>query len=548
MSASSKKKLRSEQENGKLTERQIAEQKEAKKLKLYTTAFVVVLVALLVVALTVGISQTVKNSGIREKNTVAMTLENTDGTAIEVNSDAMAYHFIDYIQQYANQNSYFLAYMLDTTKPLDEQIYNDETGETWADFFVDGASSSARSVYALCAAAEAAGHTLTETEQASIDSVSNNMQLYSQLYGFSSADAYLKAMYGNGASLESYVEYVTKTTLANSYYTAYGNSLSFDDAALRAAEADNFHEFSSFNYNSYYMATSQFRQGGTENEDGTVTYSDEENAAAEEAIIAAAKELTESEEITTLGQLDLAISALSINAEAENPVNSTAYEDQPYANIDADVAAWLADNRTEGDIGAIPRKTTDAETGEETITGYYIVYFTSINDNAFPLVNVRHLLVSFEGGTTDENGSTVYSDDEKAAAKAKAEELLAQWEAGDKTEESFAALANEHSTDTGSNTNGGLYENVYPGQMVEPFENWCFDSRKAGETGIVETTYGYHIMFFSGNSEQTYRDFMITNKLTNTEMDLWFTALVEAYTIKEGNEKYLPKDFVLSNG
>ena len=40
MSASSKKKLRNQQDSAKLTERQLAEQKEAKKLKVYTTAFV----------------------------------------------------------------------------------------------------------------------------------------------------------------------------------------------------------------------------------------------------------------------------------------------------------------------------------------------------------------------------------------------------------------------------------------------------------------------------------------------------------------------------
>ena len=56
MSASSKKKLRNSQDGSKLTERQVAEQKEAKKLKLYTAAFVTVLVVMVVVALAVGIS------------------------------------------------------------------------------------------------------------------------------------------------------------------------------------------------------------------------------------------------------------------------------------------------------------------------------------------------------------------------------------------------------------------------------------------------------------------------------------------------------------
>ena len=39
MSASSNKKLRTEQDTSKLTERQIAEQQEAKKVKMYTIAF-----------------------------------------------------------------------------------------------------------------------------------------------------------------------------------------------------------------------------------------------------------------------------------------------------------------------------------------------------------------------------------------------------------------------------------------------------------------------------------------------------------------------------
>ena len=60
---------------------------------------------------------------------------------------------------------------------------------------------------------------------------------------------------------------------------------------------------------------------------------------------------------------------------------------------------------------------------------------------------------------------------EKEAAKQKAEEILDEWMSGDATEDSFAALANEKSDD-GNGTTGGLYENVYPGQMVSSFNDW----------------------------------------------------------------------------
>lgn len=113
------------------------------------------------------------------------------------------------------------------------------------------------------------------------------------------------------------------------------------------------------------------------------------------------------------------------------------------------------------------------------------------------LIDVRHILVIPEGGTTDENNQTVYSDDAWAACLAKAEEILKQWKAGDATEDSFAALATEKTEDPGSQSTGGLYQYVYKGQMVPAFNDWCFDeSRRFGDTGIVKTNYGYHIMFF----------------------------------------------------
>ena len=93
---------------------------------------------------------------------------------------------------------------------------------------------------------------------------------------------------------------------------------------------------------------------------------------------------------------------------------------------------------------------------------------------------------------------TPYSEEEWQTAYAEAERILNEWKAGEATEESFAELANTYSTDPGSNTTGGLYTDVnIDASYVESFENWAIDaSRKTGDTGIVETEYGYHIMYF----------------------------------------------------
>lgn len=115
------------------------------------------------------------------------------------------------------------------------------------------------------------------------------------------------------------------------------------------------------------------------------------------------------------------------------------------------------------------------------------------------LSNVRHILISPEGGTTnEETGETTYSDEEWAAAKSQAESLLEQWKAGEATEESFAALVAENTDDGGSASTGGLYEGIAPGSnYVEEFLAWAVDmNRQPGDTDIVETQFGYHIMYF----------------------------------------------------
>lgn len=140
---------------------------------------------------------------------------------------------------------------------------------------------------------------------------------------------------------------------------------------------------------------------------------------------------------------------------------------------------------------------------DEDLKAYFEAHaeeYQGVSTDDGPNVNVRHVLFTF----SDEDGDGTTSDQEKAAALARAEELLAGF-ATNPSEDYFAELANENSEDPGSNTNGGLYEGVYPGQMVDTFNDWCFEpTRQPGDTGIVETTYGYHVMYFVGRTEDYY--------------------------------------------
>lgn len=114
--------------------------------------------------------------------------------------------------------------------------------------------------------------------------------------------------------------------------------------------------------------------------------------------------------------------------------------------------------------------------------------------------DVRHILIKVEGGTTDEAGLTTYTDAEWEACRMKAQQMLDQWKSDDGTEEGFAELAKNHSADGGSRSNGGLYSGLTSEtNFVQEFKDWYLDaSRATGDTGLVKSTHGYHIMYFSG--------------------------------------------------
>ena len=167
------------------------------------------------------------------------------------------------------------------------------------------------------------------------------------------------------------------------------------------------------------------------------------------------------------------------------------------ANGSSDMLTWAFDDaRQEGD-------TTVAAYGE---TGYYAVLFHSRSRNDYHTVSVRHILVDSEE---------------------KANELLQQYNDGEKTEDAFAALAVANSTDSNASS-GGLYTDIYRGQMVSEFEDWCFDpSRQAGDTGIVQTSYGYHVMYFVGQSENPYWYDQAESSLKSDAYNEWYSAITD---------------------
>ena len=99
-------------------------------------------------------------------------------------------------------------------------------------------------------------------------------------------------------------------------------------------------------------------------------------------------------------------------------------------------------------------------------------------------------------------------------------------------------MARQHSEDTGSAENGGLYDRVVRYAYVQEFEDFAFDeSRKSGDTGVVygeSSSYaGYHVMYYVGEGE-LYSNTIAAQDLRSTDAETWLQELTDSYTTREG--------------
>ena len=555
MSASSKKKLRKEQNAAQLTQKQRQQQAEAKKLKTYTIIFATAMVLVVAIALGVLGFRAVDKSGVIRKNTIAVTIGDH-----KIDSVEMSYFYIDainnmynqwYSQYNTNTDAYVkMLYKLDTQLPLNAQIANATTGETWADYFITVALEDAKSSYALYDKAIAANYKLSDDYQKELDSTIKMNDDMAVIYGFKDADEYLQARYGYGASAESFNKYLGMTMVAYAYSRDIAAAMEFTEEDIRGHEKEHYVDYNSYSYASYTLSYTSFLEGGTKGEDGKTTYSDAEKEAARARLKEAAESLAKA---TSVEELDKMIGALEINKSAKDPVKSTKTERYMLSKITTKpIADWMkADGRKAGDISAIPNSTTTKNedgTSKTTTDTYYVVMVQEIDENKDLMSNVRHLLVKFEGGTKDSAGNTTYSDAEKAAAEKKAREYLNTWLEGEATEDSFIKLVKDHSDDSSKDT-GGLFSNIHKdSNYVENFRKWAVNpEHKEGEADVIETEYGYHVMYHCGSSELTYRDYMITEDLRSAKYEEWYNEVLKNVSVVKGNFSKLNLDHVIAN-
>lgn len=424
---------------------------------------------------------------------------------------------------YGNGYGYYYTGYDYTLAPAEQDYVGDEIEgvTTWADYFKEMAPIKAfmqRSLYNDAMNTE--GFELTEDQktemQDAIDEAIATAETNAAENGFS-LNNYISKTCGEGLNEKSYRELIERDYIAQYYLEWYQENTSsgLTDDEVKAYYSEN---KASFDYADIRLFTFSYAEPEDEESDDPVYTKTEAKKLADEFAALATDEAAFVK--------NAAEYAVPSQKETFAEDSATLAENLLYADISGvseDLADWVfSADRATGDVKVFEIPDYEA---------YYIAYLVSpaAPDMETAGANVRHILV--EAATTDADGEAL-SDAEIeanfAAAKTEAEAILKEWKDGEATEDSFAALATQKTDDTGSSETGGLYEDITSDSNYVPeFLDWALDSHKVGDTGIIKTDYGYHIMYYVGADEMAKWESDVRETITSTKSEEYSNGIYE---------------------
>lgn len=453
----------------------------------------VVIVAALVVLGIRYYTQPNSNEKMNPGN-IALTVGDTD-----VSVGMYNYYYESIVYEYTYYANYGY-YDLDTSADFSTQYTTDSDGNeiSWLDLFKKITVERIKTNVVYYEKGLEAGITLTDEQkeeiESQLDSVRENASASDQ-----SVNEYIEDTFGAHCGIETLRKYMEQYYIAGTYYNQYHITGRPDEEETQTYFDEHQDEYKSCSYALLEMAydttDDSTRQDSIEKAQSymaRITDVDSMRALVPEAcadlidqFISAGYFETEDEAVTALSE---SIEATQTRTDIES-------------SFGEEIANWMFD-----------------ESNETGSTNYYanedvgIVYVLLKTSQPFledtQVYSVRHILV-IPGSDDEESAdnasseSQEYTEEQWNAALEKAESIVDEYNATDKSELSFAKLAEKYSDDTESTASGtsglygGGYEGVALGQMASEFENWAMDdSRKYGDVEIVKTIHGYHIMYF----------------------------------------------------
>lgn len=529
-----------------LTEKEkkaLAESARKKRNTLLAIVAGVIAVALVVVLL-------VWNSGFISRHTTALEVNGHKYSVADVNyyyrqlvtnAYNQELYYAQLYQQLALQGMDYGGYTpaFNLNEDLSTQYVDEEQTQSFHDYFLEQTKTEMANLTALVDAAKAAGHTLSEDAKAEREEALASIDEQVRQNSLGGRAAFLRRVYGRTVNEAVYLKNLDMMLLAQDYQKATLDTMTdYSDEELKAYYEENSALYNSYDYDYVYFDGTPVL--GTDDDGNTIeaTEADKTQAMADakkkaEGLVAdvkAARTATLEEGENRQSFADVAL-AYTSDSTTRTRILGTNFQGTLYYD-------WLTDSA---------RKDGDIEIFESEGTGYYVIQFHNAYFYDEPTVDVRHILIKAEtdaDAETNEYGVAIPTDAQMQAAHDQAEELMKQFNLGERTADDFGALAEEHSDD-GRNTDGslraagGLYTDIHKGDMVPNFNDWIFDpSRQEGDVGLVENAgpgyFGWHVVYFQAGYEPewirgTSGSNGVRDALSSADQAAWLESVEEGY-------------------
>jgi len=503
------------------------EEKARRKTRIIMVSVITVLVLFFTAALFI-------NSKFIRRNYTALTIGGVNFTIVDFEYFFNT-EYVDFMN-WMSQMQGMGGSMPESGRPLSSQIFDEETGATWADYFTESAFRKMSMIVQIYNAATAAGYKLSDEETARINDELVTIRLQAAEYGYPSTDSLLQQMFGNSIDEKSYRKLLEFTMIAESYSNHVRESFNYSTVDLESYYFENRDTLDIFSYRSLMIYAERLDPLDFPNTEDYLAAI--EDSIAEVSLIAA--EIAagiESED-------DFISAAMDYEAEFYSDPDST-LRVQSGERLDEQLSSWMLDaTRMPGDIELI-----------DSDQGCNIIFFVSRDDNGYLTSSMRQILIlrerinpaEFELGEDDPEYIEAVELAENEARE-RAELVFALFTASGGTESALNDLIKEYSDEYDENFSGdiseiGYYKDiakypyqssyVYAMQVVPEIEEWLFDpEREIGDYELIRSeAHGYHLMYFPGYGDRM-SDIISEDKMRTRDHNAWNDGLAEVEPVK----------------
>lgn len=421
------------------------------------------------------------------------------GTYIVVAGENVSKVEFDYnynltLNNYLNsEEAYYMAYFgVDLTGDLSQQMYSDTL--TWKDYIEQLAVDNLLRNKALTREMKAAG--FNYDTGADYQEYEKNMRQAASNAGMT-LDAYVREVFGPYATMSRIENYVKQGFAAAAYYDSVAESREPGDGEIWAYYEENKDTYDSVDYR-LITVDAELPTEPTELADPVEETEDVEEAEDDEET---AYEPSEAE-------IEAAMAIAKI--EAQSQLKNLAADGELHENLQKTSVTYLLQDWLFDET----RKSGDTTVIEDNANyRYYAVEFVDRYLDSTPSANLRIIMADSGNGQA----------------------ALDEWQAGDATEESFAALVDQYSSSSYSQPDGGLYEGMLSSSMPQEMADWTSDSScRPGDTTVIssEDTGIDFVIYYVGEGDPSWK-LSISSILLSETMTEYMDQIIEGLEVED---------------